>query len=755
LVSSQISRKTLKNPYTHRSAIKDPDHFVGRVRETGEILSRMAEGESVSIVGPRWIGKTSFLFYLRHRARADEKDTGATHLYVFLDCQRRPKASQPAICEWIWSEMAECVRAVKKLPAAVGSRQELDEKLSAAVGSADEFESCVGGLCDAGFKITLLLDEFELLAANSELDTSFFTRLRGMSIAYPINYVTSSVRPLSDLRYSDRSVLASPFFSMFHPRRLGFLTPEEAEELIRKPVGEMEGFPPYIYDEIAFLFEVAGYNPAFLQIACYHLFEHKVKGHKWSEQVEREVRREYEDEAVGHFRYAWKQLTPSQQRAMVLICTDQADEVNDHLWTQLEQQCLVYEKKPFSSAFKEFVLNEGILDVVSEERISAPVHVRLRAFIRDLIRKYVLGELSAPGGQLPVVHRGGLSPTSEAQPVPPGVSVSLLTRVVPTSYCRYLKATAFPLVTVSLDNTGQGCANGDFRVNATIEDCSDVAVDCVHVSQGRHTYVRLLPLVKPAVAATLNVIRPATLHITVDQTAPIKRNVYDRTEPVQLHARDTALLAVKVPDGSTVDLTEYLAAWVTPRQREVERLLKQAAKYHPDGEFIGYHGASKPAEAVTIVRRQAQAVFTALKQDVGLTYISSALSFGEQPGQMTQRVRLPSDSLAAGGAANCIDGTVLFASLLEAASIEPFIVIVPEHAFVGWRIWPGVDLDYEFLEITMIGSVSFDAAQQLAKARYEDAKSKGYLTHALFDPGGYARLIDVAACRAKGIHPLE
>lgn len=30
-----------------------------------------------------------------------------------------------------------------------------------------------------------------------------------------------------------------------------------------------------------------------------------------------------------------------------------------------------------------------------------------------------------------------------------------------------------------------------------------------------------------------------------------------------------------------------------------------------------------------------------------------------------------------------------------------------------------------------------------------------YLKRGLFDPAGFARLIDVAECRKKGIHPLE
>jgi len=341
-----------------------------------------------------------------------------------------------------------------------------------------------------------------------------------------------------------------------------------------------------------------------------------------------------------------------------------------------------------------------------------------------------------------------------AQPAPPGVSVSLLTRVVPTAYCHHLDVTKFPLVTVTLDNTGQGCANVAVRVSAMIEGYSDTAIASLRVATGEQVHIPLLPLLKPAAVGTLNEIRPATLRITVEQTAPAMCTLYDQTERINLHARDTALLAAKAPDSSIVDLTDYLAAWVTPHHSEIERLLRRTAEHHPDRQFVGYQSASTLDEGAGIVRAQARAIFTALKQDASLVYVNSPLSLGQQEGQVTQRVRLPTESLAAGSSANCIDGTVLFASMLELASIDPFIVIVPGHAFVGWRIWEGVD-QYEFLETTMISSSDFAAAQRVAKAQYDDVLMKGYFSHGLFDPGGFARLIDVAACRVKGIYPLE
>lgn len=347
-------------------------------------------------------------------------------------------------------------------------------------------------------------------------------------------------------------------------------------------------------------------------------------------------------------------------------------------------------------------------------------------------------------GDLPGVQRAAV----------PGITVTLLTEVIPTAYCYQLTQEAFPLVNVAVDNTGRGGANATVRVQAVIERFSDPAIEISQVPQGTQKRFALLPVLHKEAVATLNEMCPATLRVTVGQTAPTVHLLHDQSYPIRLHARDTALLAVRGADGGIIDLSDYLAAWVTPRSPLIERWLRRAAEHHPSRSIVGYQGANTLAEKAATVRSQAQAIFTALKQEANLTYINSPLNMGRQAGQVTQRVRLPSESLTTGGSANCIDGAVLFASLLELASLEPLLVIVPGHAFVGWRVWRGLD-QYEFLETTMIGSSDFASAQRIGRQEYDEALTRGFFTKGLFDPGGFARLVDITACRKKGILPLE
>jgi hypothetical protein len=83
------------------------------------------------------------------------------------------------------------------------------------------------------------------------------------------------------------------------------------------------------------------------------------------------------------------------------------------------------------------------------------------------------------------------------------------------------------------------------------------------------------------------------------------------------------------------------------------------------------------------------------------------------------------------------------ASLIEAASLSPALVLVPDHALVAWHTGDGGGWDY--LETTWIGT-TFDAAvgqgRMIAK-RFEEE-----------DPGGLRRLA-LDDLRAAGVMPME
>ena len=131
----------------------------------------------------------------------------------------------------------------------------------------------------------------------------------------------------------------------------------------------------------------------------------------------------------------------------------------------------------------------------------------------------------------------------------------------------------------------------------------------------------------------------------------------------------------------------------------------------PGRRIWGYQGKPDPEATAT----QVKALFDALKE-AGIAYVDSVIDFGTA-GQVTQRTRLPRESLRH-RSANCIDGTVLFASLLEGTA-SPRAGADPRPRLPGLAdVERGSD-EWDYLETTLISSHDFEAARRRARALYQ------------------------------------
>jgi hypothetical protein len=158
-----------------------------------------------------------------------------------------------------------------------------------------------------------------------------------------------------------------------------------------------------------------------------------------------------------------------------------------------------------------------------------------------------------------------------------------------------------------------------------------------------------------------------------------------------------------------------------------------------------------------------RALYEALKKRK-LEYDNDTLELHHAANDYAQKVRLPAKSLAE-NAANCLDGSVLFASLLVSAGIEPVILLVPGHAVVGWKEDAGSGLRYRFLETTLTsvsnfqeacdeGQRQYDAVRQLCEQRTKESLENPRLPFP--DPKRFAILIDVKGIwRDKGVAELS
>ena len=362
------------------------------------------------------------------------------------------------------------------------------------------------------------------------------------------------------------------------------------------------------------------------------------------------------------------------------------------------------------------------------------------------------------GNALPILDvQKPFSPTKnnflDSDPIP---QIQFKTLNFPTAYCHSLTADIFPFVTCIIDNTHRSSTNSKVSVQVSFPGFNEPCTDTLIVSSGQSEKTALLPKLNHDVIRSLNEIYPTKCRVVIQKHSDTgSRILFEKDYDIRLHACDTALLAILTTDGLlSEDLADYLSVFVTPHIPEVEHLVRLAAERHPGSAIVGYQGASDLIQARKISQAQAKALFDTLKNDAGLLYTNAPINYGKEPNQITQRVRPPFISLNVNkGQANCIDGSVLFASLLENIGMQSLIAMVPGHAFVGWRVWENVN-EFDFLETTMIGTKKFQMALNQGNTLYREALQKDYNKRSLFDPSGFIRIVDIAACRRKGIIPI-
>jgi hypothetical protein len=149
---------------------------------------------------------------------------------------------------------------------------------------------------------------------------------------------------------------------------------------------------------------------------------------------------------------------------------------------------------------------------------------------------------------------------------------------------------------------------------------------------------------------------------------------------------------------------------------------------------VTYHRTGTQADTVIDAL---QATYGEL-QSWGISYVNVAFSFFDATG--TGSVRWPS-TVFTDHAANCIDGSMLFASVLEALQLEPVVVFIPNHAFMGVRQSPG-DTRVWPIETTLLGSAPFANALAAGIDQYLDPNIPPLA------------VMDVKAARLAGLTPI-
>lgn len=288
----------MNNPYISRGPLRDARMFCGRTHELNEIGAFLKGNQSVSIVGPRRIGKSSLMLHLMRAETKAALGIGDENLFVYINCRAISGGLQDEIFANFCTEAAAALRTQNLAP---------EPPLKAVVlnSARSTFEVALRRLNQRGLRVVLMLDEFEQLTMNPHVNVNFYNALRSAVGRLGLVFLTSSARPLIELTYFDSSkeILSSPFFNVFAQLFLVLLSETEAGNLIRTPM-EAAGIVvgSRLEDSI---YQLVGGHPLALQIACFHAWDSPDN----LDNIEMQTMQELE----AHFQQDWRNLSSSER----------------------------------------------------------------------------------------------------------------------------------------------------------------------------------------------------------------------------------------------------------------------------------------------------------------------------------------------------------------------------------------------------------------------------------------------------------
>jgi hypothetical protein len=222
------------------------------------------------------------------------------------------------------------------------------------------------------------------------------------------------------------------------------------------------------------------------------------------------------------------------------------------------------------------------------------------------------------------------------------------------------------------------------------------------------------PRLKKGMLTKVSKAEEATIKFEIRQIKNGRRTLIKRgTETITFLPRDMIVWSLNdQKSGMRYDLAKMLGSWVSPTDAKgvIDKARGAAKDYHPSGVLVGGSGQSIQSQTA-----QVKAVYDCLDKKYGIKYVNHAFAFNyDQDGQ---RVLAP-ETVIETASGNCIDLSVLFASILEGLGINPLILLMPGHAFLGWGNPHNVD-EMDVLECTCIGKSSFEEAQKIAKDNFK------------------------------------
>jgi hypothetical protein len=509
-------------------------------------------------------------------------------------------------------------------------------------------------------RIILIIDDFDRMLREARFSDELFHFLRGAKGKIAV-LVSSRVRLMDpSLHPADRLRERQALVNAFQPQPLDLFSSHEAEVFLD---WAMQATPALTPEEKNYICELGGGSPYFLRIALQQFLV-------WGRPTPGANRQKFEQQYVlpcfdAGFWDLWQRCLESERTLLRHLAAGETAGVTRELG-KLKREGYVVDTetgpKPFSRVFAEFVRQQVDETPAADVRVS--VTIPRTAFPAALY-------FAMPGLAEPVLF-SIQNLTSEMQ---------------------------------------------DVEIFCELARYSNEARRLVHVpaQQTRREELRLT--IREEVKGLRDPITADLRYGAVVTTRGRKRDVERDSKQVKLLPMDHFILARSELNSLTLtDSSWLIAAWVQKNEPALYEIRRRAHELH---NLTGYQVASGN-DVPNGVRAQVDALYRALA-DEKLNYDNSAMVFHQDVHEFAQRVRMPARSLRE-RAANCLDASVLFASLLSASDLHPLILILPGHALVGWKDQDGAGANYEFLETTVMRSKSFEEACQIGGDKYRSFK---------------------------------
>ena len=263
--------------------------------------------------------------------------------------------------------------------------------------------------------------------------------------------------------------------------------------------------------------------------------------------------------------------------------------------------------------------------------------------------------------------------------------------------------------------------------------------------------------------------KPANLKIRVYVD---DEEVEEINETLQLKAvSDCPFYVILDDEGSSLDdISITFAAYVNENHPWIDGLLKEALDATKELGLTGFTGYQMGSQDEVML--QVFAVWNALQRR-GIQYSDISTNIPSKR-VYSQAVRMLDESIQ-GSQANCVDGSVLMASILRKIGMDVDLVMVPGHCLLAFTDGDKENPTRFFLETTMLGNNDLQPVSKLIELPESTRKGEFKSSYETFaaaleaglehynnneeaflsqeDPN--VQLISISAARETGIVPLS